>query len=95
LRYNNIETVTFTDPDGNKIAVKDTRPIQQLQTGVALKVEQGMELDEIMSRKEYYGDGSEDLAYALFDHNIIKLVEAKFDISKLKELNVPIVEDVF
>lgn len=95
MRYNNIDTITFVDNDGNKYAVKDTRPIQELQTGVIVKVGAGMELDEIVSRVEYYGNGSEDLAYSIFDKNIIKLTEAKFDVSRLKEIEVPIVEDTF
>ncbi len=94
MRYNSIDTITFTDQDGNQFPVKDIRPLQVFDTYTAIKVEKGMKLDDVVSRREIYGDGTEGLSYALLDHNAEKMVENDFDVSALKELKIPVIEDV-
>ena len=94
MRYNDIDTISFEDYKGDTFAIKDTRPISNLETGVIIKVEENMELDEVISRSEYYGEGAEDLTYTIFDHNIEKLAENGFNISGLKKIKIPVVEEI-
>lgn len=94
MRYNGIDTVTFTDMDGNEYPVKDIRPQQTFDNATTIRVEKDMFIDDLVSRREFYGDGAEGLSYAIVDHNREKIVEHEFDLSKLKELKIPIIEDV-
>ena len=94
MRYNAIDTITFTDQDGNQFPVKDIRPLQELDTATSIKVEKGMKFDDVASRREIYGEGTEALSYVLLDHNAEKMVENDFDVSTLKELKIPVIEDV-
>ena len=93
MRYQNIDTISFTDYKGDKFAVKDIRPISIFTTILEIKILDNALLDEIISRKDLFGDGAEDLSYALFDHNIEKITESKFDLSKLKKLKIPTFEE--
>ena len=92
MRYLGIDTVSFTDINGNDFPVKDIREFQTLQIGVQIKSETGVQLDEVMSRKDIYGNDAEDLAFALFDANRVKITESDFILSKIKRLDVPVIE---
>jgi len=90
MRYVDVDTLAFNDKNGNQYSVKDIRPMKKLNTGDTIKVEEDMEIDEVVSRPEYYGNDAEGLSYLVVDHNAEKLVENNFDISKLKKLKIPI-----
>lgn len=94
MRYNSIDTISFTDINGVKKPVKDTRPLQELDTSIVIDVEQGMIIDEVISRREYYGDNAEDLSYLIIDHNAEKIVENDFDLDKLKKLKIPKLDNI-
>lgn len=94
MRYLAVPTIVFTDLYGRSYNVKDIRPISTFQVGSKLKNQEGFDFDEIISRREYYGEKNEDMAWALADANIVKLAEVDFDTDKLKTLNIPIVESV-
>ena len=95
MRYNRIPDITFTDINGNSNPVKDIRPIREFESAQDIKLLKGDFLDEIISRKESYGDDQEDLTFAIVDHNIVKIVESGWDLSKLKKISLPIVEEGF
>ena len=89
-RYMAQKIFTFTDKDGREYPIKEIPEIKVYQTAQVLKnLPAVVELDEIASRPEIWGEGAEYLAYAIFEHNIEKIMEAKFDLSKLKELKIP------
>ena len=90
MRYRNVDTISFTDVYGNSYAVKDMREIPDYETLKTLKLKQGDRIDEIVSRPEFYGNGTEDESYKVFEHNIDIITEADFDLSKIKELEIPI-----
>ena len=92
MRYYPIDTLTFNNQDGQTVQVKDKREIPSYETLIQLKVEKGMMIDEVISRLQLYGEDNEDLSYAVLDHNIIKLTENNFDISKLDYLKIPEIE---
>ncbi len=92
MRYLSIYTVSFTDINGNQFPVKEIREFQTLQVGVTIPIEAGTQLDEFISRQDFYGDDAEDLTFALFDANRVALTENNFDLSKIKKLDVPLVE---
>ena len=95
MRYNTVPDITFKDINGNSFPIKDIRPIREFETALQIDLKKGDFLDEIVSRKENYGDGQEDLTFTVVDHNIVKIVEAGWDLSKLKKINLPIVEEGF
>lgn len=93
MRYIEVPVITFTDINGNQFPVHEIREFPTYQTAVIFDLKKGMMLDEIISRENLYGDGSEDFTYVLFDHNKEKLTENNFVLSKLKKLNIPTIEN--
>lgn len=89
-RYISVDTVIFTDHNGNQFPVKDIREIPTEQTEFEVDVTEGDLLDEVASRKEVFGDFGEVQSYRIFDLNIVKLTEVNFDMTKIKSLKVPI-----
>lgn len=92
MRFLDTPTIIFTDVNGNSYPVKDIRPISKFKTMMNLNVKTGDLPDEIMSRNEFYGAGGEDFAWALVDHNCVAFADANFDISKIKTLNIPVMD---
>lgn len=95
MRYRNVPDIIFNDKQGRSFTVKDIRPIPDYENILDIKVEKGMFLDELISRKEYYDDDNEGLAYAMVDHNRVKMVENDFDISKLQKIRLPKIDGIF
>jgi len=91
MRYISIPTITFEDKDGNKFPVKDLREIPLYETAFEIDIVKGDRIDEIASRSNVYEEQSEDLSYLIFEHNIIDIVEARFDLEKLKRIQIPVV----
>ena len=85
------ENISFTWNDGHVYNIKDMKVIPVYDQYVKLKINQGDQLDEIASRSEIFGADSESLSYFLFESNIEKLAENKFDLSKLHEIRIPAV----
>jgi len=90
LRYNQIDTISFTDIYGKNFAVKDMREIPLMVTNDTVKIFPGDRIDEIISREEFYGDNSEAEAYRLFDHNVEEIIESDYSLSKIDKLQVPV-----
>lgn len=89
MRYNDVPTIEFIDVDGRKYAVKDIRPIEELTTAIVINVTDGMMLDEVASRDGVFGEDQEGQTYKLLDHNVVKLTEQDFDLSKLAKIRIP------
>jgi hypothetical protein len=89
MRYTNIETITFTDIDGKSTAVKDMRLIPPQTIVKTISVIGSIELDEIASRKDIYGDGGENLSYKIFEANLLEIAERRFDLSRIRSLKIP------
>jgi len=93
-RYIGQETITFTTKDGQKIPLKNFREIPIYNTSQTINdLPEKVELDEIATREEVFGNEAEFLAYFIFDHNIEKIMESKFDLSNLKEIKIPVTEE--
>lgn len=88
MRYFNIDTVSFTDKNGNAVPVKDKRPISKDPISFDLDIKNGDLLDDIASRVDVYGKDGEDQSYKIFDANIIKIVEAKYNLNKLRKIGI-------
>jgi hypothetical protein len=93
MRYLNIPTVTFTAINGVSYQVKDRRPISVFDTAFEIDLNANDDLDEVASRPDIYGDNAEGLAYAIVDNNIVKFVETNFDVTKIKRVAIPIVDE--
>lgn len=90
MRYINADEHSFTSADGVTAAVKDILPVAPSATSfLTVACDSQTSLDEISSREDIYGEGAESSAYKIFDENIVEIVEAGFDLSKLRTLRVP------
>ena len=94
MRYNTVDDIVYTDKNGTNYTVKDRREIPEYETGLIIKNEKNLFLDELASRPEYFGDNSEDLMYVIVDHNVEKITENNFNLSMLKEIKIPILENI-
>ncbi len=90
MRYLTIDTISFTNKDGNTFPVKDIRPIPEEPVSLSIPVVDETMLDEVASRSDVYGEFGEDQTYRLFDANVTKLLENNFDVSKLAEIKIPL-----
>lgn len=90
MRYEEVDTVSFTTVDGESYELKDMREYDDLDTSISIKVGSGKHLDEIASRDEIYGEDAEYECYKLFNQNKIKLFENGFDVTKLSKLDIPL-----
>lgn len=52
--------------------------------------QKGDRINEIATRRQYYGDDAEGESYKVVEFNIEKLFENQFDVSKLKILEIPV-----
>lgn len=94
MRYSQAPDITFVDHDGRAYPLKDKLPVKTYQTGDRARVGADTDIDEIISRRDYYGDDAEDLSYAVVDQNIVKLVEADFDLTRIKEIAIPVITEI-
>lgn len=92
MRYLTVDNINFTDINDNTWKVKDMReyPTYNLLTKAKLKEDDFF--DEIITRQELYGTKNEDLSYAIIDINREKLTENDFNLSKLNEISIPVIE---
>jgi hypothetical protein len=91
-RYSTVDLVDFTNFNGKVIQLKDIRTIPDYNTLITYKYKNDEFFDEIMTRREYYGDGNENMAYAMTEANKTVIVENNFDLSNVRELIIPVVE---
>lgn len=89
-RYNDVDTISFEDVNGNQFPVKDIREISSQTLAFEVDVKQEDLLDEVASRRETFGDFGEVQSWRIFDLNIVKLTEANFDMSKISRLKIPV-----
>jgi len=90
LRYLQIPTVTFVTAEGVAVSIKDVRPPQaRANAFMTVPCDAQTSLEEIASRPEVYGTGFEGQAYQIFEENQTELFEARFDLSRIEKLRVP------
>lgn len=90
MRYIDIETITFIDQNGNRYPVKDIRIIPDYAHLFTIKKQPSDEIDEIATRFDVYGPLTESDSYKLWDHNKIAFTEARFDLSTVSEVRIPL-----
>jgi hypothetical protein len=91
LTLDQVGIISFNDENGVTYPVRDKKDIDTWQTGLTIDIHQGEDIDEIASRQEYFGNGSEDLSYAIIEANIESMVEQGFDVGKLKKIIIPVI----
>ena len=89
MRYQEVENVVFTNKDGNSFTIKDMREYPEYTTLLPLEIDENVMVDEIASRPEIYGLGAEDQSFKIFEHNKVKIFEARFMLSKLSKVDIP------
>jgi hypothetical protein len=90
MRYQQIDNLLFTTIRGKTVQIKDMRELPSYQTLAEYKMQDGDDLDEIVSREIYYGSNAESATYLLAEHNAVKLWESKFDVSALRTVKIPV-----
>jgi hypothetical protein len=90
MRYETVDTIPFTDINGKTYSIKDMREYEKTDSASILNLKGEKYIDEVTSRKEIFGDGSEFESYKIVDHNITSLFDRNFDLTKLKKLEIPI-----
>ena len=91
MRNLTVSTITFTDKNGVQYPVKDMREYAEQETGTIINLRDGDYIDEIASRRDVYRTGSEDLSYQIIEANRIKIVDSDWDLSRLKQLIIPVI----
>jgi hypothetical protein len=86
-----LDDVVFTDYHGRSYRIKDIRPFPDYVFSKTINISGADDIDEIASREEIYGRDGESLAYAIIDFNKEKLFDAKYDMTKLRTLDIPVV----
>jgi len=89
MRYEAIDTVPFTTIDGKTNNIKDIREYEILEILSFLNLRGEDLIDEIATREEFYGSGSEFDSYKIVDQNIVILFDNDFNLSKIKKLGIP------
>jgi hypothetical protein len=90
MRYFDVDTISFETDVGDKVAIKDMREYPEYTTAKKIKIRADDRPDEIATRNDVFGDDAEGDTYKIIDHNIADLFDACFDLSKLKQLRIPI-----
>jgi len=93
LNFDRVDIISFEDENSVSFPVRDIKPLGDYQTGIFVDVLEGAFLDDIISRTIYYGDGSEDLSYQIVEHNKVAFAEALFNLDKIKNIDIPIVNE--
>ena len=91
MRYYNAETVNFTTALGESVPLKEIRERPgRAALSYSVRLDGARFLDEVATRAEALGDGYEAETYRLFEENDVEIVDAGFDLSRLKSLRVPL-----
>jgi len=90
LRYIDIETITFIDQNGNRYPVKDIRIIPTYAHIFTIKKQPNNDIDEIATRPDVYGPLTEGDSFKIWDHNIVKFAEARYDVMEITEVRIPL-----
>ena len=90
MRYTNIDNITFVDQNGVSTQVKDMRLIPSEAISKTVDFKGFNTLDDIASRQDIYGDFGENQTFRLFEANIVAITDARFDMSKIRSLKVPL-----
>lgn len=89
MRYQEIENIVFENKDGNSFTIKDMREFPDYTLLAEVEIDNDDMVDEVASRPEIFGAESEGQSFKIVDYNIIKIFEARFDLTKLEKLRIP------
>jgi hypothetical protein len=89
MRYLSVPTYQFTDTTGRTLTVREMREYPPLPIAFTMNHSSDEDFDEIASRPFVYGDGGEREAYKLHEANMVPIMDAGFDYSKLPIIKVP------
>ena len=90
VRDYDLDDIVFTAYDGKTYTIKDMREYPPYQLWFQMNVDGGVELDEIASRNEIYGEGGESEYYKIAEFNKEALFDSKFDLRNMKTIDIPV-----
>ena len=86
---NEVENISFSWLDGRTYSIKDMKVYPKYEDFIEIQLNEGDSIDEIASRVEVYGEGSEDSSYLIFEANVAQLVDNNFDLTKMHKIRIP------
>lgn len=89
MRYLTIDTIYFESVNGQTYLIKDMREFPEYTTLTKYKPIAGEFVDEIITRKQFYGEGKESLSYRIIEANATTIVENNWNLDKVRELVIP------
>lgn len=89
MRYRDINTVKFEDPDRGPVRVKDMREVPLSRTAFRVPRMESEAFDRVAVRGDVFGASAESRAYELHDANAVAIVDYRFDYSRISEVKVP------
>lgn len=88
--YFNSDIISFTDIYGKSWPVRTMREYPNYILLDSIVPQKENRIDEIATRKQFYGDDAEGESYKIVEFNVERLFENYFDVSKLKVLEIPV-----
>ena len=89
MRYLSVPTYQFTDTTGRTVQVKEMRELEDLSIMLTMNRSAEEDFDEIASRSYVYGEGGERDSWKLHEANIVAILDARFDYSRIPSIKVP------
>lgn len=91
MRYYSSANVAFTTADGKTVSVKEILPmVGRASSSFEVECNASISLDEVATRPEAYGDGSESSSYKIFEENAVEIFEAGLNMGLIQKLRVPL-----
>lgn len=90
MRDLQVETISYTDSVGKSHAIKDMTEYTDQALAATIPIQKYDRIDEVVTRKEVYGDDSEEDINKVVEMNIEEIYESRFDLTKIKELRIPV-----
>lgn len=94
MRYLNVPQYTSTDANGVSYNLYQRRSIPVYQISKIMPKLEQEDFDEIFTRPEIAGDGMEGAVFQLHEANMAAIIDAKFDYTKLRSIQVPVLNDL-
>ena len=90
FRDYDLENIIFDAPDGKSYSIKKMREYPQYKFMKKVEIQKGDMLDEIACRPDVYGENSEAEYYKIAEFNMIDLFDVRFDLDRIKVINIPV-----
>ncbi len=89
MRYALVDTISFTAVNGVSRAVKEMREIPEYELMRTLGKTAREKPDEVITKDEAFGSGSEWNSFRLWEANVVALADVGFDWARIRKVRIP------